>query len=54
VRKGDNFGQNIWDKSMVLLGTYWETTWALDLNTLGIRKTKRIPLPPPPLPSNKK
>jgi hypothetical protein len=45
VRKGDSFGQNIWDKNMVLLGTYWETTWELDQNTLGIRKTKKLPHP---------
>ncbi len=25
-----NFRQDIWDKSVVLLGTFWETHWELD------------------------
>jgi len=46
---GGNFGQSIWDESVVLLGTYWRThlelgelfgnlmknPWELDGNTLG-------------------
>jgi hypothetical protein len=27
--KGENFGQNIWDKNVVLMGTYWGTHWEL-------------------------
>ncbi len=29
-----NFGLSIWDKSVVLLGTYWGTHWELDGNAL--------------------
>jgi hypothetical protein len=29
VKWGVNFGQSIWDKSVVLLGTYWRTHWEL-------------------------
>jgi hypothetical protein len=27
--KEENFGQSIWDKSVVLLGTSWEIHWEL-------------------------
>jgi hypothetical protein len=36
--KGVNFGQNIWDKPVVLLGIFWGTHWELReffMNTLG-------------------
>ncbi len=45
---GGDFGQSIWDESVVLLGTYWRTHWELDENpweldgnTLGIAKTQK-------------
>jgi len=37
-----NFGQTIWDKTLVLLGTSWGTH-------LGTRE-KNNPVPPPPRP----
>jgi len=48
-RKEDNFGQNIWDKSMALLRKYWGTQWELGelLGTwwthIGSRKKKSKP-----------
>jgi hypothetical protein len=46
--KEDNFGQSIWDKSVVLLGTSWGTHWELDGNN---KKSKNsvpaLPLLPP-------
>ncbi len=60
---GGNFGQSIWDKSVVLLGTYWRThwelgelfgnlmknPWELDGNTLGIAKTQNFQTPTSPM-----
>jgi hypothetical protein len=28
--KGENFGQSIWAKNVVLVGTYWGTHWKLE------------------------
>jgi hypothetical protein len=56
-----DLGQNIWNKSVVILGTYWQTHWELDRNlwklklngnTLGTPKKKV--LPPTPNPKGKK
>jgi hypothetical protein len=52
-----NCGQSIWDKSVVLLETYWEefgnlegTPCKVDGKTVGTNWAKQIPLPKPPSP----
>jgi hypothetical protein len=43
-----NFGQIIWDKTKVLLGTFWGTSWEHIGNMLQTRKKgKKILFPPP-------
>jgi hypothetical protein len=32
-RKGEKFGQNIWDENVMLLETSWKTHWELDGNS---------------------
>ncbi len=49
--KEDNFGQSIWDKSVVLLGTSWGTHWELDGNN---KKSKNSIPALPPSPKKKK
>jgi hypothetical protein len=45
-----NFGQTIWDKTLVLLGTSWET----HLGTIWEQGEKtNIPVPAPPPPPQK-
>jgi hypothetical protein len=38
--KGENFGQNIWDKHVVILRIIWGTHWELFVNTLRTKKIK--------------
>jgi hypothetical protein len=54
--KGENFGQNIWDKRVVLLGIFWGTHWELGelfVNALRTEKNQIFPLSPYP-PKNRK
>jgi len=42
------FGQTIWNKIEVLLGTSWWTTWKLGEPNGNMLKIREPPLPPPP------
>jgi hypothetical protein len=49
--KEDNFGQSIWDKSVILLGTSWKIHWEVDGNE---KQNKNHPPTPPPPKKKKK
>jgi hypothetical protein len=49
-----NFGQSIWDKSEVILGTTWGTSWEEVRNMMGEREKAKNSSPTPSFPRRKK